>query len=171
MCSLFSDEPTKRTLGVRDKQILWERVNHKCEACGKQIDFTEMQVGHKTAYSKGGSTTLRNSACLCYKCNKLQGTDSWSIFLRKMGKEPEGSKTKKSLKSLNLTQLKYLAKVNNISVKGRTKQNLFSTHRVAPSKTQYINAQSKLPQSKTDSDLKKMPAPEKKKKRRKSSDY
>jgi len=46
-----------------------------------------MQVGHKTAASKGGKATLRNSVCLCYKCNKLQGTDSWPTFLRKMGKK------------------------------------------------------------------------------------
>lgn len=50
---MWEDEPVKRTLGIRDRQILWKRANHKCEACGKQIDFTEMQVGHKTAASKG----------------------------------------------------------------------------------------------------------------------
>ena len=166
---MWSDESSKRTLGSRDRQILWERANHKCQFCGKEIDLIDMQVGHKKAYSKGGSTTLRNSGCLCYRCNKLQGTDSWDTFLKKMGKEPEESKTKNYLKNLSLTQLKYLAKVNNISVKGRTEEDLFSTYQIAPSKTQYINALSKLSQSKIDSDLKKMPIPEKKKKKRKSS--
>jgi len=52
-----------------------------------------MQVGHKRAYAKGGSTTLRNSVCLCYSCNKLQGTDSWQTFLRKLGKDPKKRKT------------------------------------------------------------------------------
>ena len=162
---------TKRTLGIREKQILWERAKHKCEACRKQIDFTEMQVGHKTAYSKGGSTTLRNSACLCYKCNKLQGTDSWNTFLKKMGKESESTKSKKALKTLSLAQLKFLAKENKIKVKGRTVQELFSSRTAAPSKKQYVNALSKLTQDKIDSTLKKMPEPTIKKKKRKSDSW
>ena len=44
-----------------------------------------MQVGHKKAYSKGGNTTLRNSVCICYRCNKLQGTDDWNVFIKKIG--------------------------------------------------------------------------------------
>src|SRR3989344_7621246 len=78
----------KRTLGIREKQILYHRAKGKCEnpACRKKIEFSEMQTGHKTAASKGGSATLRNSVCLCYKCNKLQGTDNWATFMKKMGK-------------------------------------------------------------------------------------
>lgn len=85
----------KRTLGIRDKQILYHRAKGKCEnpGCRKKIDFSEMQTGHKTAASKGGSATLRNSVCLCYKCNKLQGTDSWATFVRKMGKSNTRSAT------------------------------------------------------------------------------
>lgn len=74
----------KRTLGIRDKQILYQRAGKKCEAYGEKIEFSEMQTGHKTAASKGGSATLRNSVCLCYKCNKLQGTDSWATFMKKI---------------------------------------------------------------------------------------
>jgi len=62
----------KRTLGSREKQILYDRAKHRCEATGHKIDFSEMQVGHKNPHSKGGSATLRNSVCLCYKHNKLQ---------------------------------------------------------------------------------------------------
>ncbi len=87
------EKKRKRTLGIRDKQILHQRAKYKCEACGKKVKFSEIQVGHKRAYSKGGSTTLRNSVCLCYKCNKLQGTDSWPVFLKKMKKEPKKRKT------------------------------------------------------------------------------
>jgi len=83
----------KRTLGIRDKQILYDRAKHKCEACSKKIEFSEMQTGHKTAASKGGNATLRNSVCLCYKCNKLQGTDSWATFIKKMGKSETRSVT------------------------------------------------------------------------------
>jgi hypothetical protein len=166
---MWDDEPGKRTLGIRERQILWERANHKCEVCGKKIDFTEIQVGHKTAYSKGGSTTLRNSACLCYRCNKLQGTDSWNTFLKKMGKETGESKTKNFLKTLSLPKLKYLTKKYNITVKGKSEEGLFSNNQVAPSKKQYIKALSKLSQEKIDLALKRMPQSEKKNKRKKRS--
>ena len=84
----YGTQTKKRTLGQRDKQILWSQANHKCQNpyCprkGKHIEFNEMQIGHKTAFSRGGNTTLKNSVCLCYSCNKLQGTDSWEKFLKK----------------------------------------------------------------------------------------
>jgi 5-methylcytosine-specific restriction endonuclease McrA len=88
---------TKRTLGTRDKQILYRRAKGKCEACGKKIDYDEMQVGHKRAYSKGGATTLANSACLCYRCNKLQGTGSLATLKKKLA-GTYGKRTKKSTK-------------------------------------------------------------------------
>jgi 5-methylcytosine-specific restriction endonuclease McrA len=83
-------EPTrteKRTLSIRDKEILYEKAKGRCEnpKCNKKIKFIEMQVGHKTAHSKGGKTNLSNCVCLCYGCNRLQGTDSWATFLRKQG--------------------------------------------------------------------------------------
>ncbi|MGI0016597.1 MAG: HNH endonuclease, partial [Nitrososphaera sp.] len=67
----------------------------------KEITFTEMQVGHKTAYSRGGSTTMRNAVCLCYACNKLQGTDSWATFQKKIGRDNGNSITSKNTDSLN----------------------------------------------------------------------
>ena len=102
MSSWWEEKPKrskKRTLGIRDKQILLERAGYKCEACGKEIKFAEMQVGHKTAASKGGKATLENCVCLCYKCNKLQGTDSWETFLKKLGKQGKTQKPKKKKKN------------------------------------------------------------------------
>lgn len=89
--SLWGDDDerdTKRALSTRDKQILLARAHHKCENCGRRLPYEDMQVGHKNAWSKGGSTTLRNSVALCYRCNKLQGTDSWAKFQRKQAKPP-----------------------------------------------------------------------------------
>lgn len=91
----------KRTLGIRDKQILYQRAKAKCEACNKKIEFSEMQTGHKTAASKGGRATLSNSVCLCYRCNKLQGTDSWATFMKKMGKSNIRSVTSSKKRSLS----------------------------------------------------------------------
>lgn len=106
-----NNKPKKRSLGIKDKQILYKRAKQKCEACGKKIDFDEMQAGHKKAASKGGNATLANSVCICARCNKLQGTDSWATFMRKMGKtntrtvtsvkykKIKKKKTKKEIKS------------------------------------------------------------------------
>ena len=83
-----NNRDAKRTLGTRDKQILLQRARRKCENCGTKLVYEDMIVGHKNAWSKGGRTTLRNSVALCYRCNKLQGTDSWAKFQRKQGKAP-----------------------------------------------------------------------------------
>jgi len=109
--SNFDNKPivkdSKRSLSIRDKQIVWARAHKKCEFCGKRLDFGSMQIGHKKAYSRGGKTTIKNAVCLCYEHNKMQGTDSWKTFLRKMGKskkpkprKPHTRKPKKKEKSL-----------------------------------------------------------------------
>lgn len=135
------DYEPRRTLGIRDRQILYRRASKRCEnpACGKKIEFDEMQVGHKTAWSKGGSTTLKTSVCLCYRCNKLQGTDSWATFLKKQGIEDPKLKLKKSLQTLNVKQLKALAKKHHLKIKGKVVEDFFDSYRKAPTKSQYIN--------------------------------
>ena len=87
MFFLDDDRDTKRSLGIRDKQILYDRAKGRCEnpACRKKISFVEMVPGHKKAWSEGGRTTMANSVCLCYACNKKQGKDSWTVFLKKQG--------------------------------------------------------------------------------------
>lgn len=168
---LWDEEPTKRTLGSRERQILWHRAGKKCEACGKEIGLDEMQSGHKFAASKGGSATLRNSVCLCYRCNKLQVTDTWVTFLKKVGKQPEGSKTKIILEGLNIRQLKFLAQKHNVKLKGRIEEGLFEDHRLPASKKQYINALTKiLSDENISSELKQM-SQQVKKKRRFSNSY
>ena len=168
------ERDSKRTLGIRDKQIIYRNAKGRCQnpACGKKIEFDEMQVGHKTAWSRGGSTTFRNSICLCYRCNKLQGTDSWATFLKKQGVEEPKLKSKKSLEALSITQLKFLAQKHNIKVKGTVVETFFDSSRKAPTKRQYIN---KLAGVVTEKELSSVPkeAPKtaKKKKRRKSDDF
>lgn len=136
------DRPARRTLGIRDKQILYNNAGGKCEnpTCRKKIGFDEMQVGHKTAWSKGGSTTLKKSVCLCYRCNKLQGTDSWTTFLKKQNVAVRNPKAemKPLLQALTIPQLKTLAKNQRITVKGEVVESLFESYTKAPTKAQYI---------------------------------
>ena len=105
MNSIFGEErDSKRTLGVRDRQILYRNAGGRCEnpTCDKKIDYDEMEVGHKQAHSKGGKTSLPMSKCLCHRCNKLQGTDSWAVFLKKqkVGKTSTEPKPKTGVKSI-----------------------------------------------------------------------
>ncbi len=135
------DRDSRRTLGIRDKQILYLKADRQCEnpLCGKKIEFDEMQVGHRIAWSRGGSTTLRNSFCLCYRCNKLQGTDSWATFLKKQGVVDPKIGMKKALKTLTIKQLKTLAERHHIKVKGQIVESRYDSYRKAPTKQQYIN--------------------------------
>jgi len=172
---LWDDErDERRTLGIRDKQILYRNAKKKCQnpACGKEIEFDEMQVGHRRAWSRGGRTTLKNSICLCYRCNKLQGTDSWEVFLRKQGVKDEKAELRNALESLSIGQLKSLAKNHNIKVKGRIEEDLFDTYRKAPTKKQYV---SKLQGVVSEEEIRSLPkqvvAVKKRRKRRESEDF
>jgi uncharacterized protein YcgL (UPF0745 family) len=140
----------RRTLGIRDKQILYRNAKGRCQnpGCNRKIGFDEMQVGHKTAWSKRGSTTLANSACLCYRCNKLQGTDSWVTFLKKQGiEDPKAKETKsvkQSLEALTLSQLKSLAREHHVEVRGKIEEDGFTSRRIAPPKSKYVQKLSKI---------------------------
>ena len=128
-----------------------------------------MQVGHKTAWSKGGSTNLRNSICLCYRCNKLQGTDSWATFLKKQGVKDKSKVLKEKLGNLTVSQLKVLAKKHNIKVKGKIEDDGWDTYRKAPTKKQYV---SKLCEVVTEKEINSLPKEVKKrKKKRKSNSF
>jgi len=170
----FDDTDSKRTLGIRDRQILYRNAKGRCEnpACGKKIDFDEMQVGHKTAWSKGGRTTIKSCLCLCYRCNKLQGTDSWATFLRKQGVEDPKARLKKLLQGLSIKQLKFLADKHQLKVKGQVVETFFDSYKRAPTKSQYIN---KLAGIVTEKEISSVPKETvktaKKKKRKKSEDF
>ena len=154
------DKPRKRTLGATERKILYERAGRKCEACGKDLNFIDMIPGHRTAYSKSGRTTLRNSVCLCNTCNVEQGTDSYSVFLRKLGKSSPSNQAKDVLKSLTVAQLKELAKIHKVTVRGKKEEDWYGITPKAPTKAQYITAISKKvsPQELTQS-IKDIPAP------------
>jgi hypothetical protein len=169
--SLFDDEPVKRTLGIRDKKLLYRNANGKCQnpKCNKKIEFDEMQVGHKTAASRGGRATLKNCVCLCWRCNNNQGTDSWPTFLKKEGIQDSSVNTKRILKTLSIPKLKFLAQKKYIKVKGSHDE--YDDYS-APTKTQYINKLAKVVSEKDiESALKEMPKVKKRKHRSSDDDW
>jgi len=143
---LWDDESARRSLGIREKQILYDRSQHKCENCNRSIEFSDMQVGHKTAYSKGGGTTLRNSAALCYGCNKKQGTDGWEVFQRKQGKTVAVDNLKSMLNKLSMKELKYIGTKHGIKLKGRYAEGsiLEDGYYQVPSKQRYVKELAKV---------------------------
>ena len=173
------DRDTKRSLGIRDKQILYDRAKGRCEnpACRKKISFVEMVPGHKKAWSEGGRTTVANSVCLCYACNKKQGTDSWAVFLKKQGYEDpkvkERQTIKQRLETLSLKQLKYLADKHHIKVRGQAVDDWwYGSYTKSPTKKQYITKLSGIVTVKELSSVpKEAPKLAKKKTRRKSDDW
>lgn len=82
----YQEKKEKRTLGERDRKILYDLIKHKCENCGIHLEYKQMMSGHKKAYSKNGKTNLANSVGLCWSCNNLQGKDSWETFRKKQNK-------------------------------------------------------------------------------------
>lgn len=56
------DKPTK--IAVFEKQ------NHKCAKCGKEISFDQAQADHITPFAKGGRTIVENCQILCTDCNR-----------------------------------------------------------------------------------------------------
>lgn len=81
------NKPRRKRLGIRDQKKLWLKAKRKCQCCQKEIDYTEMEIGHKRAHSKGGTATIANSVCLCSRCNNLQGTESWATFQKNFCKD------------------------------------------------------------------------------------
>jgi len=141
MGDYWDDEPEKRTLGIRDRQIVYRNAKGRCQnpTCKKKIEFDEMEVGHRKAYSRGGSISVKTALCLCHRCNKLQGPDSWSTFLKKEGIQDSSSDNKRMLKTLSIPQLKFLAKKKYVKVKGRTYDEFWGTSTSSPTKMQYVN--------------------------------
>jgi hypothetical protein len=149
MVGLFDigdDRDNKRSLTPSQRKILYKNAKGRCQnpACKRKIAFDVMVVGHKTAWSKGGSTTLRNCVCLCMECNKRQGTYNWGRFLKKQGVEEPKTKRKRLLQKLTVPQLKRLAAKHKIKLQSQTVGDFWGTHRLAPTKTQYVNKLSGL---------------------------
>ena len=133
-----ADRVSKGMLTTKDKQKLYLNAKKRCENCGKKIDFYEMEIGHrKKIYSIGERTTLADSLCICRACNKKQGLDSWATFQKKQGKQDSKTIMKKSLQTLNITQLQALAEKHKVDVEGTLVD--FNSKRKVPTKSQYIN--------------------------------
>ena len=169
--SWFDDDKKRPTPSRVLKKLVYERDKGICRLCHKPVDQWDFDIGHDKAHSKGGKLTLNNAILLHPLCNRSMQTLSLKQGRKILGLPSETSedKTKKALKGLTVSELKYLSKKHRIQVKGRSSGGLFSSSKSSPSKVQYVNALSKvLKEGSISKELKGMPKPTKKK-RKKSS--
>ena len=52
------------------KLQVYEKQNHKCKKCGKEITIDEAHADHITPFAKGGRTIISNCQVLCADCNR-----------------------------------------------------------------------------------------------------
>jgi hypothetical protein len=71
---LFERKDERRTFGQELRRLLWNSDEKKgCTQCGKPLDWTNFQVDHVKAHSRGGRTELANAALICQPCNASKG--------------------------------------------------------------------------------------------------
>lgn len=51
------------------RKNIYDRDNHKCQYCGKNVSLKKMTFDHVKPKSQGGLTNWRNIVCACWKCN------------------------------------------------------------------------------------------------------
>jgi hypothetical protein len=64
---------SNRHFNARERFILRLTAFNRCESCGCELTHA-FHADHKTAFSRGGPTTLGNGQALCPRCNLKKGT-------------------------------------------------------------------------------------------------
>lgn len=69
--------PTPRSMTPRMRFLVFKRDNYRCQICGRssQEDGVKLEVDHKLARSKGGSTEIDNLWTTCVDCNEGKRAD------------------------------------------------------------------------------------------------
>jgi len=71
---LFERKDERRIFSEEQRRLLWNsEEKKKCTLCDEALDWTNFQVDHIKAYSRGGKTELSNAALTCASCNASKG--------------------------------------------------------------------------------------------------
>ncbi|MBI2837821.1 MAG: DUF262 domain-containing protein [Acidobacteria bacterium] len=71
---LFERKDDRRLFSPEQRRLLWNSDEKKCcRYCGATLDWTNFQVDHIRAHSRGGKTELKNAALTCVRCNTSKG--------------------------------------------------------------------------------------------------
>jgi len=99
-----TEKPPKRTLTHAQKVWCWENNPHTCNICTKRVTkLSDAEFDHTKAFSKGGTTNLKNVKITHRQCNRLKGTMTISEIRKMLGvktgtKKPTKKGTKKKTK-------------------------------------------------------------------------
>lgn len=71
---VFADKDVHRTFSDVQRRIIWDASKKKrCCKCNKELKWGHFEIDHIVPYSKGGKTSLANSALICKSCNGKKG--------------------------------------------------------------------------------------------------
>ena len=81
---------TGRRISKRDKKILYERQNGRCNGCKGKYDIKDLEIDHIVPKSRGGSDDLENLQLLCGHCNRTKGPGTMKQLYEKLRKKGIG---------------------------------------------------------------------------------
>ena len=71
---------------------LYERAGGKCEHCGRELDYHDMQLHHVVPASMNGTNNPNNLMCLCPECHHLihaNAVVNHELIEKKLREHPE----------------------------------------------------------------------------------
>lgn len=74
------------------RRAVYEKYGGRCAYCGKQIEYSEMQVDHLKPVRLGGVDTYENYMPTCRSCNhykRANSLESWREMLEKIPEKLE----------------------------------------------------------------------------------
>ena len=72
--NVFDQKDRHRTFTEVQRRIIWANTKRKkCYRCGRELKWSNFEIDHVYPYSKGGKTTIENSAIICKRCNCKKG--------------------------------------------------------------------------------------------------
>ena len=179
---VFSDKPKRVSIPSPVKTEVYERCGGKCENpdCRTPDYLMEQKEGDfhhiRNPSIKPTAKTVRFYCPNCHrkaherKTKTIRGffvDEKVSVLKRKDLGKHETSDSKTIIKNLTVAQLKELAKMHKVTVRGKKEANLFGAANKAPTKSQYLTAISKkVPPKELNSSIKEIPKPEIKKKKK-----
>jgi hypothetical protein len=171
--SSFYNERRRPTPTKALKSLVFHRDKGSCRLCNLPVDPTNFDIGHNTAFAKGGKLSLQNAVLLHPSCNKSMRTLKLKQAREILGlpESPE-EQAKKVLNNLSMAQLRYLAKGHFVKLKSKIQIGFFSDTITRPSKRRYVNALAKtLSAEDVKAKIASMPKPERRKRRAKKSSF
>ena len=184
---VYYDEPKRVPIPPSVKREVYDRCGGRCEnpECRTKDHVMQPKEGDfhhiRTPSKKPTAKTVRFYCPNCHrkaherKTKTVRGffvDEKVSVLKRKDLGRHDISDSKSLLKNLTVVQLKELAKMHKVTVKGKKEEDWLGTTVKPPTKAQYITAISKKVSPKDlTSSIKKIPTPEKKKKKRRRITY